>query len=375
MIPPFCPNPNCPHHWLDHESPGWYLRNGWYTTRLSGKVQRFRCRQCHTHFSTQTFSIDYMVKKKLPYPMIFTRLRSGSGIRSISRDLAVTHRTILNRISRLARQALAVHAALAATLTAKEDLVTDGFESFVGSQYFPNNIHLLLGKHSQYLYAFDYAHLRRKGRMRAAQKRRRNALEQQDCSGKRSISRSFSAIIATVERLVGNTSLPTLSLYSDQKPEYRTVLARSAVLTALQAEGRFLHLCISATEPRTLANHLFSANYMDRELRKDCANFVRETTQFSRDVNNCMDRMALYGFSHNYLKPYRIDDPQKTQLTHAEVAGIAREAIERELSNVFTRRRFFTRQRFSWFEACVWLRGLATPGKHAGGYWPQYIWA
>jgi hypothetical protein len=33
--------------------------------------------------------------------------------------------------------------------TLREDLAADGFESFNGSQYFPNNFNILVGKRSQ----------------------------------------------------------------------------------------------------------------------------------------------------------------------------------------------------------------------------------
>ncbi|MDZ7793800.1 MAG: hypothetical protein U5P10_08975 [Spirochaetia bacterium] len=44
--------------------------------------------------------------------------------------------------------------------------------SFVSDQFQPNNIHILAGKSSRFFITFDYAHLRRKGKMtRAAEGR------------------------------------------------------------------------------------------------------------------------------------------------------------------------------------------------------------
>ncbi|GAB1432910.1 hypothetical protein MASR2M29_15350 [Spirochaetota bacterium] len=40
----------------------------------------------------------------------------------------------------------------------------DGFESFDRSQYFPNQINLVLGKNSQFLYDYSHTTIRRKGR-------------------------------------------------------------------------------------------------------------------------------------------------------------------------------------------------------------------
>ena len=59
-----------------------------------------------------------------------------------------------------------------------EPLVIDGFESFAYGQYHPLHLNLAIGAESHFVYAFTFAELRRKGRMRDAQKRRRQWLEQ-----------------------------------------------------------------------------------------------------------------------------------------------------------------------------------------------------
>ena len=163
--PPFCPNPACTNH---HHPPKrkWFWKSGQYRTHTFGSIQRFICLSCFCRFSSQTFSIDYFAKKKINYHTIDKQLRSTGSIRDISRDLSCSTDTVLNRISRLAKNAIAVHSSLCATATYSEDLVADGFESFCVSQYFPNNITLLAGKESQYLYFANYCTLRRKGRMR-----------------------------------------------------------------------------------------------------------------------------------------------------------------------------------------------------------------
>ncbi|MCX7788486.1 MAG: hypothetical protein N2442_12415 [Spirochaetes bacterium] len=51
---------------------------------------------------------------------------------------------------------------------------------------------------------------------------------------------------------------------------------------------------------RTRSNPLFAVNYLDREVRKDAANHVRETTRGSRNVKDLMNRLALNQVVHNY---------------------------------------------------------------------------
>jgi len=297
-IPPFCPNPACRYHHprelrLTRTSP-WYHKDGYYHTRCSGTVRRFVCTACGTRFSAQTFSLDYGVKKHLSYRRIFQQLNSGSGIRFAARNLKVTDKVIVNRITRLARQAIALHTLLRECFDLAEDIAADGFESFTGSQYFPNNIHVAVGKETQYLYGIDYAHLRRKGRMTTAQKERRIKLELLWKAPPGEISRAFT--IRHLGRYRGGNADSPLRLYTDEKQEYRQVCADVEWVR---------QVTVPSTAPRTLRNDLFAVNYFDREIRKDQSNHTRETVEFSRDVNNAMDRLWMYSAYHNYVKPYR----------------------------------------------------------------------
>src|SRR6056297_1986234 len=133
--PPFCPNRACRmYHEASDPSYRWYRRRGTYSTKSRGTIQRYQCRHCGRTFSSQTFSIDYMTKKKVAYQRILTHLVTSSGIRDIARDLSVAPTTVLNRISRLSRQAVAIHHDLSSKLQVSEALVADGFESFAVSQ-------------------------------------------------------------------------------------------------------------------------------------------------------------------------------------------------------------------------------------------------
>lgn len=366
--PPFCPNRDCEKHHLTHIHTNWYVDAGHYSSKLSGSVQRYKCKLCGTRFSDQTFSLDYAVKKRLPYRYILNQLKSAAGIRDIARDLRVSTNAVQNRISRLTRQAIAIHSKLKRQIRLKEDLAADGFESFTVSQYYPNNIHLLAGKDSQYLYAFDYAYLSRKGRMSEYQKRRNSELKKRKTSEGISITESFMGICNSIDTLMERSLKQTTVLYTDEKPQYGKVL--SCYLFSKDIE----HVKINSKEPRTVRNELFPVNYLDRQIRKDNANHVRETVQFSRNVNNCMERLSVYSLYHNYMKPYRIKGNDTR--VHAEVAGVERKEIDRELKSLFTARRFYSRiKQFTGTQMRIWLKGFSTPGKIGWQYVPQYAWA
>lgn len=367
-IPPFCPNAVCRYHHPKELPRGrekrWYHKDGTYHTKGSRTpVQRFVCRHCGKRFSAHTFSLDYGVKKQLPYRRIFEQLNSGSGIRSLARQLGVTDKVIINRIFRLARQALALHALLRESCTLSEALAADGFESFTVSQYYPNNIHLAAGKETQYLYALDYAHIRRKGRMRDEQRRRREQLEQRWKAPPGDIPRSFTRMLRHIARYRREPSEAHLDLYTDEQQAYRRVIA---------GEPWIRHRTLPSTAPRTRRNALFAVNYYDREIRKDQSNHTRETVEFSRDVNNAMDRLWMYSAYHNYVKPYRIGVTALKEQSHAERAGIPAAAIRMLWNPFFTRRYFVTHLSLSESEWYSWYRCYATPLKFSAPRFPQY---
>jgi transposase-like protein len=378
LIPPFCPNADCPYHTDPPVHEQWFHLAGTYDTKAFGTVTRFRCQSCGKTFGEQTFRLDYYAKRKLSYQQIFQHLTNCGGIRATARIFGVHHSAITNRIGRMARQSMALQAELLAGFTPNEALVTDGFESFVSDQYQPNNFNLLVGKWSQFLFGYDYSHLRRKGRMTEQQKEERKLREATYIRECRTISQSFRQIVDMVEQFAQRRAAhgEATCLYSDEKQEYPRVLAESYVLQALAKEKKFFHYTCSSKMERTTENPLFAVNYYDRELRKDNADHVRETVRFSRNVNNALERFAVYQLYHNFFKSYRVDHVEKRYYTHGEAAGIDGRLIRENLRDIFTMRRFFThvKLKLSWSQLIIWARMTGTLDKHDGVFWPKYVW-
>ena len=99
--PPFCPNPGCRLHHIHrshnhralgsrHTGEAWFARKGFYTCRLRGRVQRYRCRVCGTGFSEQTFSIDYFAKRKVSYSRVEEMICATASLRDIARILRIS---------------------------------------------------------------------------------------------------------------------------------------------------------------------------------------------------------------------------------------------------------------------------------------------
>jgi transposase-like protein len=365
----YCPNSRCTNHFPD-SLERWFYYHGTYTS--CGQIrQRYRCKQCGKTFSLRSLSIDYWTHRQIDYSELITHFVSGYSVRGLARYFHTNTHTIQNRFSRLARNIITVLTSLHHTHELDEQLVADGLEGFCVSQDFPNNIHLLAGKQSQFLYGFNYALMRRKGRKTEAQRKRCTKLYRRVDFTRHTIKRSFKELLVQMASIVHQSA--SFRLYTDEKQQYRFALGEDPFTSRLQVKGLFSHITINSRLPRTVSNDLFSVNYLDREVRKDLAEFHRETVCFARNVNNSLERLSVYFFHHNFMKRYRIGVTGEER-THAEVAGIAKRQVRRLREEAVKRRSFYHDGSVSYggFFDELWRRELPTPLKQRGDYLPAY---
>jgi len=365
--PLFCTNRKCIHHKKEHKKLHWWTKFGFYKTILNGYVQRFRCKHCGKTFSVQTYNVNYYVKRIINYKKIMQHLSESMSLSSMSRTLKASVETISNRIERLARQIIVFHEYLKSNIKLKEDLTADGFESFVKSQYFPDNIHLLGGKDSQYLYYLNYVLLKRKGRMTELQKKRIKKLYKKVDFPKGALSKSFCEVVDEVFKLAESTDKYTV-FYTDMKPEYKAVFKNHSSYN----ENKVTHTAIHSKKNRTTSDITFTNEYFDRELRKDQANHRRETTCFSRNISASICRMIVYFFNHNYLKNYRVKNREYNGVSHAEMAGVPKPKIKEVLNVIFRKRVFFSLENVESFARDLWCKKIKTPLKSKKDYVPEY---
>lgn len=377
MIPTFCPNPKCTHHHdRGDEYWGLWIPTGYYGTLVVGAVRRFKCLACGKGFSERTFSIDYYTKRTLDFREIHRAISQGESLSSIGRHLGCSSDSVQNRVDRLSRNCLALHTRLLSTMRLAEPLVADGFESFDRSQFFPNNINLLLGKQSQFLIGFTHATIRRKGRMTDSQRRKRTAIERHYRPQPQAIEDSFARLLAEIPALWSCERGSLLTLWTDEHQAYPRAIERVPVLRDAKRVGSFEHRTVSSKAARTASNPLFSANYYDRELRKDLAALRRESTCFTRNVSNGLARFALHLVYHNYQKPYRVNvtvsTAQNPGRVHAELAGIAPARIAAGFEWLYAARPFLSKHSLSHDDRMIWMKGIPTPLKDGRDYLPKY---
>lgn len=300
---------------------------------------------------------------------IMRYLSESMSLSGIARMFKTSVETISNRVERLARQIIVYHEYLKSQIELKEDLTADGFESFVQSQYFPNNIHFLGGKESQYLYFMNYVLLKRKGRMTEKQKKKRKKLYNKVDFPQGALSLSFSEVIDEFFKLAG-TCKNHVSLYTDMKPEYQKVFRKHSLYNDF--EKKVSHNLIHSKKIRLVSDITFTNEYLDRETRKDQANHRRETKCFSRNVCSCMNRMVVYFFYHNYIKDYRVKNKEYEGISHAEIAGVPRSKINKVLKVIFKKRVFLSLEDIKSFGLELWNKAIKTPLKKKNEYIPEF---
>jgi len=365
--PEFCPNPAC--CYFNRESAAavrWWRRAGSFDTLCRGPIQRFRCLSCGKTCSTQTFSIHYWTHSTCDLQRLREDLDSSSGLRQIARRWLSSYRVVQNRIRRLARNAVALLHSATAEHTLDEHLVIDGFQSFVRSQYFPADFNLVVGADSQFLYGFSFAALRRKGRMSALQRRRRAMIDAHWSPPRRSVYAAMTTLLGDLSAMIsrGCAHSPRV-IFTDEHHSYPPALAAVPALHTLMLEQRLSHVQISSHRARTTRNRLFAVNYLDRQIRKNCGEHVRETVKQARETNCSTERMAIFALSHNFFTPHRVSDAADTRSepTHADVAGIsAQPQLAWLRARLFTHRHLFAHLQSpgSWARA-IWHHEYENP--------------
>ncbi len=291
QAPPFCPNPDCPHH-RPGAGPWRWRRDGTYRRRTAPiRIQRFQCCHCRRHFSSQTFRPTYWLKRPELLEPLFFRALACSALRQIAREVDASPSTLMGQLARLGRHCLLFSHCQRPRGPVAEPLVADGFQSFEFSQDHPFYLNLVAGRRSHFLYALTESELRRSGRMTPAQRHRRARWEARlGRPDPRAIERG------TAQALWLAAPQPqALVLHTDEHQDYPRALRR---LGHLQVD----HRTTSSRAARLPCNPLFAVNLLDLLLRHCSANHKRETIAFSKRRQGALERAALFQVWRNWIK-------------------------------------------------------------------------
>ena len=372
FLPPHCAYRDC----AQFHAPGentWFFKCGTHSTKAHGIVQRFKCRLCCRTFSRQTFDLDFCAKKRINWQDICSVVKNCISDRAYARHIQVAPSTVGHKLSRLSKWSQLYHHQQIKDHKLRENVCADGIETFVTSQFYPGHVNLLVGSESQFSYGWDFCFLRRKGRMTDAQKAKRAQIEMTWKIPRGALKKSFQRGVAKpLAKLGSQTILEKVIINTDEHPLYSKALTEDKSLASLFSEGICIHQTVNSKDHRDTNSPLFSVNYMDREIRKDLANHVRETTRHSQEPNMMMDRMTVYLVQHNTEKRFRIKAPKGMGTKHWIIAGIRPETVINPRKGKFRQRPWFTEDFEESFKI-LWKREIprphGTPKRIQANFW------
>ena len=291
--PKFCPVELCIFH--DRkiaQQIEWYKHYGHHFSECRGYIPRYQCRACGKTCSSQTFSIHYWTHSTIDMEQLDKRLQASPGQRQVARELGVTHNVIANRELRLARNYLSCFDEALKNYQIQEDCCFDGFESYIRKQHFVTNFNILIGKKSQMPYGFTVSQQRRKGRMTKKQKWEQAVIDEVWPPKKGAFTEKIRVLFDDMQHAIPledpktdekREGMPWIIVTDESKLYPLSFRKVPRMKTAL--ENKWIsHETVSAKAPRTKLNPLFSSNYIDRELRKNLADHVRETVRQGREL-------------------------------------------------------------------------------------------
>ena len=324
-MPPRCPRDSCPSH---KDVPFAYRCKGCFTRKVDLRtVQRFRCEVCGKGFSSQTFRVDYRLKKPWLPLMIFHELVSKVSHRQTARKVQCKLDTVLHHLELVGQHARRVHTALL-TRCKRDGPGLDGtfqldeLETFeTDRRLCPLTVAILIDKKSRFVVHVATGTLPARGNLTPYDEKRKKAWEKENGGKRKSQSKQATAACFTVLRdhLAKDASF---DVQTDEKKTYPLVLR--------QVFGHQVrHQWTNSKVERNRRNLLFPINNTLAQTRDGLGRLVRRNWGHSKRERNLGWHLWVWILYRNYVRELTNAVRGKTS---ASAKGIAkRRMTAREL--------------------------------------------
>jgi len=304
--PPHCPRDDCPSLQTGHRR--WCFK-GSYPRACDGRtVQRFLCLECHHTFSTQTFRVDYRLKKPHLNHELIGPFVSKVTHRQAARVLGCSRKTVAHRLELLGEHCQNFHLRRLALARLRGGLrgifQLDELETFEHSRRLaPVTVPILIERKSYFVVDFESAPLPCRGRL-SEKDRLRKAERERKHGVRRSGSRQ--AVSKCFETLAGaHAGRSPLRVQTDKKSTYPTILAK-------RFGSRLEHERHSSKARRDYKNPLFPINHTLAMLRDGISRLVRRTWAASK-LRERLERHAwIWVAWRNYVRGITNESPRVT---------------------------------------------------------------
>ena len=310
-----CPYPDCSSISLGVFR---HRRHGLYSRACDGRcVQRFRCRTCHRTFSTQTFRLDYRLRKPALHLHLMGLFASKVTHRQSARILHCTRRTVARRLALLGPHCQAFQRRMLTRARARRGLLgnfqLDELETFEHNRRLaPVTMPILIERKSYFIVDLRTAALPARGGLSKSDRAKKE--ERDKAFGKRK-SGSREAVAACFKTLA-EVHFPRgpVAVETDKKSSYVSTLRR------IFGE-RLCHGRTHSREKRNYANPLFPINHTLAMARDCVSRLVRRTWAASKKRERLAWHAWIWAVWRSYVRPITNDAPL---VSAAMVAGVAK---------------------------------------------------
>lgn len=288
--PPSCPNFACPSR--RDAVPFRWQRRGSFRRACDGKlVCRYHCLACRKGFSTQTFRVDFRLKKPRIDDAIFASFVSKVSHRQCARMLGVKRATVERRLRRYGEQCRELHAVRLRRHELAGIFQLDEAETFeTDRRERPLTLPVLIERDSRFIVHAETAPI--------AARRSRNSKRRIDSPPTaRRRSRSNEAVRRCFEalaRCLGSDSSPRVQ--TDRKATYPVLLER------VFGARRVRHERTSSKRRRDRRNPLFAINHTLAMLRDGVSRLVRRTWAHAKLAKRLELHLWIYVAWRNYVR-------------------------------------------------------------------------
>jgi hypothetical protein len=271
-------------------------------------VQRFLCLTCRRFFSTQSFRLDYRLRKPALNRIVFRDFISKVTQRQSARTLGCSRRTIAHRLLLLGEHCRQFHQQRLDRAAARGGIAgvfqLDELETFEHSRRLcPVSVPVLVEQRTFFVVDVETASLPSRGKLKPAdleRKRRRAAAE-----GVRR-SESTAAVRRSFERLAAWHSRDRLvRVVTDRKTSYPTALERAF-------GARVVHQRASSKVRRDRKNPLFAINHTLAMLRDGLSRLVRRSWAASKKRARLARHLWIWVAYRNYVRGITNKAPSTT---------------------------------------------------------------
>lgn len=300
--PRFCPRSDCPSHSTSGpRQPFRFRQHGSYERRCDRRrVYRFLCLTCSRTFSSQTFRVDYRLKRPELLARFFADRVSKVTHRQSARIHGCARRTEERHFRRLREHCRDFHQARLAEIVRRgglgREFLLDELETYQEHRLKkPVTVPVLIERESGFVLDFRVGTLpaRKSAGLDPRERRRRK-------------SQSKQRVQAVFERL--RELLPDgrrIVVITDQKATYVPILKRLF-------GARCTHERISAKRERNLFNPLFKINHTFARLRDGISRLVRETWAAAKKRRPLAGHLAIWTCYRNYIRGRINREPRDT---------------------------------------------------------------